>query len=194
MSSLSYLPFVSIPRKRAPWRPFLRGPLFFLLLATAASADPIPPPSRVVVKDQCPGKFCSFGPWVIEEKRTLHSQPTHDAPPVATLDAGDTVTVLTGEVHAIPGVFHVHRSHESYAPGDRLRVLSYLGGGEWLIEVEGTRRAEHLGFSPWGGEPGRRCEVESLCWGTLEEEFDWHWWAQFKTRDGVIGWSKRWGR
>jgi hypothetical protein len=149
---------------------------------------------RIVVRDQCPGKFCTFGPWVIEQETTLRESPSRGAPIVAVLSVGEPVNVVTGEVHAIPGVFRVHRGHGAYEAGDRLRVISYLGGGEWLVEFGGKRYSEDLGFSPWGGEPGRRCEVIERCWGTLQEKFDWRWWAQLETPDGRVGWSKRWGR
>lgn len=149
--------------------------------------------TRVVVRDQCPGKFCTFGPWVLEEETRLVEAPMVGSAPVAVLPAGEAVTIVTGEVHAIPGEFRVHRAHGRYRAGDRLRVVSYIGGGEWMIEFAGSRYAENLGFSPWGGVPGRRCEVREQCWGTLQEPFDWHFWAQIEKQDGTVGWSKRWG-
>ena len=94
----------------------------------------------------------------------------------------------------MPGRFVVHDARERYQPGDALQVLSYVGAGEWLVEFDGNRYPEHLGFSPWGGEPGRRCEVRAHCWGTLQEPFDWLWWARIETADGTAGWSRRWGR
>ncbi len=160
-----------------------------VLCADAVGADD---GERVVVPDQCPGKFCVFGPWVLEEETTLRAAPVDGAPVVAVLPTGEPVTVVTGEVHAIPGRFVVHDARDRYAPGDTLRVVSYVGGGEWLVEFDGRRYPEHLGFSPWGGEPGRRCEVRAHCWGTLQERFDWRWWAQIRSSDGTLGWSRRW--
>ncbi len=160
---------------------------------TAVSGEPAAPAKRVVIQDQCPGRYCEFGPWVVEGTVTLRSEPSSEAPVIGTIERGERVQFHTGQVHSIPGVFRVHRAHDAYVPGDELRVLSYLGSGEWLIEHGGERRPEHLGFSPWGGDPGRRCELGEACWGTLLERFDWTFWAQFETAAGLVGWSKRWG-
>ena len=149
---------------------------------------------RVVMRDQCPGKFCTFGPWVLDEQTTLVESPEIGAAVVATLPTGDPVTIVTGEVHAIPGEFLVHEARGRYQVGDRLRVLSYVGGGEWVVEFAGKQFAEDLWFSPWGGFRGKRCEVREHCWGTLQQPFDWHFWAQIETQDGTVGWSKRWGK
>ena len=48
---------------------------------------------------------------------------------------------------------------------------------------------EELGFSPYGGGAGKRCENSDFCWGELDRELHFTWWIKIRTHEGMIGWT-----
>jgi hypothetical protein len=50
-------------------------------------------------------------------------------------------------------------------------------------------REEDLGFSPYGGSAGARCEDDKQCWGELERKLEFTWWVKVRSKDGRVGWS-----
>ena len=56
------------------------------------------------------------------------------------------------------------------------------------MEVDGFRFEEDLGFSPWGGSAGARCERDPDCWGVLRETLEFDWWVRVDDLQGKVGW------
>jgi hypothetical protein len=141
-----------------------------------------------IERGACPGELCGYGVWravadvPVRESRDV-SGPIRD-----TIQAGELVCALTGEVHTIPGRFVVKREHGRYAPGDTIVVYTPRSEGSFLVEFDGEQFEEGLGFSPWGGSPGKRCELGAHCWGELEEELQFEWWIRVDNLSGVVGW------
>jgi hypothetical protein len=107
----------------------------------------------------------------------------------ARVPEGELVCALTGEVHTTPGEFVVRREHGRFAPGDTVSVLTYRGEGWFLIQYLGDQFEENLGFSPWGGTPGARCERGLDCWGVLQEPLEFDWWVRVDNLRGTVGWG-----
>jgi hypothetical protein len=93
-------------------------------------------------------------------------------------------------VHTKPGRFVVHRAQYGFKPGDEVLVYTYTGEGYFKVRHNGQFKEADLGFSPWGGSAGKRCEASPSCWGTLESELEFDWWVQVRGADGAIGWTK----
>jgi hypothetical protein len=69
-------------------------------------------------------------------------------------------------------------------------VYTYHGEGSFKVWYHGAMRDEDLGFSPYGGTEGDRCQVSDAgCWGALEEPLKMTWWAKLRAPTGVEGWS-----
>jgi hypothetical protein len=83
----------------------------------------------------------------------------------------------------------VHRAEFGFEPGDEVLVYTYLGEGYFKVRHNGQLKEAELGFSPWGGTAGKRCEVPS-CWGTLASDLAFDWWVQVRGVDGTTGWTK----
>jgi hypothetical protein len=139
----------------------------------------------------CPGEGCSYGIWHVEHDTALLAAPEQDARVVAQLHAGEAVTALTGFVTTRPARFVVKRDRDGYRRGESFWVYTYLGEGYFKIWRAGRMQEADLGFSPYGGTAGDRCQDSTrLSWGELDRPLQMTWW--FKIRDGqnVEGWSK----
>lgn len=156
-----------------------------LLLAPAAG-----PPPVFVDKGACPSECCGYGDWTATKAVHVVEKPTPTAPVVGTIPAGTTITAVTGHVVTRAGRFRVHRSWAPYKPGDVIFVYTYLGEGHFKVWFKGAFGEEDLGFSPYGGTSGARCEEPPHCWGTLESAHQSTWWVQVLLPDGRRAWTR----
>lgn len=147
-------------------------------------------PTALIDKGACPFECCAYRIWKAEENTTAYAGPDRNSKIIGTFKAGTTVEGLTGEVHVQPARFMVKKRHADYQPGDVLWVYTYLGEGYFKVWYQGKMFEEDLGFSPYGGSPGKRCEKQpGYCWGELEKELRFTWWVRVKSSDGWVGWS-----
>ena len=159
-----------------------------LLIAGASTADDV-----FIDKGACPGEGCSYGEsWVARGLVELRYGPDLSASVTGTVRPGEAVRTLTGEVHTIPGLYVVKRVVKrpggDFAPGDEVLVYTYLGEGWFRIRHNGELKRADLGFSPWGGSSGDRCERDPNCLGFLERKLQFSWWIKVRTSEGVEGW------
>jgi hypothetical protein len=142
-----------------------------------------------VDKGACPGEGCTYGErWIAKEQARLRAGPSREAEQTVAVQPGEEVVTVSGEVHTVPSKFVVRREHEGFRPGDEVLVYTYLGEGWFRLRHNGELKKADLGFSPWGGSAGRRCEEDPRCWGILEELLQFDWWVLVRTSSGVEGW------
>ena len=153
----------------------------------ATSADS--PPARYIDKGACPSECCTYGAGTAKADTVIRATPDRSAKVVGLLKAGASVDAITGEVHTSPARFVVNRPHAAYKPGDVLWVYTYLGEGHFKVWRNGVMHEEDLGFSPYGGSAGSRCENTEQCWGQLKTELKSSWWVKVRSEDGWEGWS-----
>lgn len=166
----------------------MRARIFCMVLLPALVA--FDTQSRFIDKGACPGEGCRYGEtWIARFPVSLRAQPSVESPVVATLETGSEAITLGGEVHTTPSRFKVTRAHGAFQPGDDVWVYTYLGEGYFRVLHNGELKEADLGFSPWGGTAGTKCEASSLCWGTLESRLEFDWWVQLKGPDEVAGWT-----
>ena len=67
-------------------------------------------------------------------------------------------------------------------------VYTYQGEGFFTVRYEGQQYTEDLGFSPYGGTGGTRCNDSEHCWGTLTGELQSQWWVKVLLPYGRTGW------
>jgi hypothetical protein len=158
------------------------------LLPGAAACTDLPP-SRYVDKGACPFECCVYRAWNTNADTLAYAEPDKNAKTLGLVMAGATVEAITGEVHSSPVRFVVKKPHAQYKPGDVLWVYTYLGEGKFKVWLNGTLQEEDLGFSPYGGSPGARCENEEQCWGELEGALRFSWWVKVRSTEGWEGWS-----
>ena len=158
-----------------------------LLAATDLRGDS--PPSTYVDKGACPFECCVYRAWNVTADTVAYARPDTKASRVGLLRAGKMVEAITGEVHVTPGRFVVKKRHAEYKPGDILWVYTYLGEGRFRVWRKGAMQEEDLGFSPYGGSLGARCESGERCWGELERELAFTWWVKVRSLEGWEGWS-----
>src|SRR5713226_1269451 len=141
-------------------------------------------------KGACPGEGCTYGErWLAKRQVVLYARPSTRTKVVATLPQGTPVITITGEVHTRFARFIVNRAQGEFKPGDEILVYTYLGEGVFKVRHNGQLKEAKLGFSPWGGTAGTRCEASDRCWGTLESELQFDWWVLVRTGSGVEGWT-----
>ena len=139
----------------------------------------------------CPGEGCRYGEvWIATEPVDLQRTADASTEIVATIQAGQSVQTLTGQVHTVPGRFEVHRVHDEFVPGDEVLLYTYLGEGWFRLRHNGETKEVDLNFSPWGGSGGTRCDNEARCWGSLQKELEFDWWVKVRTKNGAEGWVR----
>jgi hypothetical protein len=163
--------------------------LFLLTFVSRLNAEGPLPPSFFVDDGACPGEGCGYGKWTVDKETVLRAQPDLNSNAVGKCRAGSEVVALTGQVHTVAGMFKVKKKHGNFGPGNIIWVYTYLGEGYFKVWFDGKYFEQDLGFSPWGGSPGTRCEVERYCWGELEQHLNFTWWIQIRNVDGVVGWT-----
>lgn len=139
----------------------------------------------------CPFECCQFGSWKVEKTTRAFVLPSKNSKQAGKFSAGTSVLALTGEVRTVPSKFLVKKEYGRYKPGDELWVYTYLGEGFFKVWFEGKMYKEDLGFSPYGGTPGNRCEKSEYCWGELDKDVESAWWVKIKSPDGWIGWTNQ---
>jgi hypothetical protein len=175
------------------------APVLIASFVAALAASPAPGagesvhPSIDVDKGACPGEGCRYGTWKVLKETELRALPERTSKIVATCRPGSEVLASTGEVHTAAGEFRVTKKQGAFVPGDVIWVYTYLGEGSFKVWFGGRFMDQDLGFSPWGGSGGSRCEVERFCWGELKSELDMVWWVRIKNVDGVTGWTRETG-
>lgn len=144
--------------------------------------------SVFIERGVCPGEACTYTVWRARSIIPVRETPTDSLQSVRAIEEGELVCALTGEVHTVPGHFVAEREHGRYEQGDTIVVYTYRGEGRFLVEFDGERYEEDLGFSPWGGTPGSRCELGATCWGKLESDLNFEWWIRTDNLAGTVGW------
>lgn len=166
-----------------------------LLFAVAVALSPSvaistdSPPAKYIDKGACPFECCVYRAWHTNADTVAYAQPDKTTKVVGLLKTGTIVKAITGEVHSTPVRFIVKKPHAAYKPGHVLWVYTYLGEGHFKIWRNGSMHEEKLGFSPYGGSPGARCENDKQCWGELENELKFTWWVKVRSKEGWEGWS-----
>lgn len=158
--------------------------------APARGAEESVHPAVYVDTGACPGEGCTYGEWKVLKETPLRALPDTTSKIVTTCRVGSAVSASTGEVHTVAGKFTVRKKYGPFVPGDIIWVYNYLGEGSFKIWSGGKFVEQDLGFSPWGGSAGSRCEVERHCWGELDKELDSVWWIRIENTDDVSGWTR----
>jgi hypothetical protein len=162
---------------------------FALLPGLAACANS--PPFNYIDQGACPFECCVYRTWNSDVDTLIYAKPDTSSKAAGLLKRGTAVEALTGEVHTSPVRFLVNKPHGPYKPGDVLWVYTYLGEGHFKVWRNGALEEEDLGFSPYGGSAGARCENNEECWGELEKELKFSWWIKVRVNDGLEGWSNQ---
>ena len=163
--------------------------VLLLPLAPAVHAGPAGHPPVLVEEGACPGEGCEYGTWRVLRSTVLRAQPSTRAKVVGRCEEGTKVKALDGRVRTVAGRFVVSKPHDKFLPGDVIWVYTYRGEGNFTTWFRGKLSQEDLGFSPWGGATGARCEIERRCWGRLDQRLRFTWWVHVQNADGVTGWT-----
>ncbi|HZE72350.1 MAG TPA: hypothetical protein VE135_22800 [Pyrinomonadaceae bacterium] len=149
-------------------------------------------PEVYVEQGGCPFECCTYREWWAAESTPVLASPSAGAAQVRMLKKGEHVKAITGFVRTRAAEFIVTRNKGRYHAGDTIWVYSYHGEGFFLVWFKGRMSEEDLGFSPYGGSSGTRCQDDSKnCWGHLKAEHSSEWWIKLRLRDGRIGWTNR---
>jgi hypothetical protein len=144
-----------------------------------------------VDKGACSGEGCGYGRWQTTQATIAYAAPDERSRQIGYFRVGTKVAALTGSVYTVPGQFVVKKAHGKYKVSDVIRVYTYHGEGWFKVQFRGRWYREDLGFSPWGGGAGKRCEVTAYCWGELKTELKTTWWVRVKSAEGWIGWTNQ---
>jgi hypothetical protein len=125
-------------------------------------------PEVYIDKGACPFECCTYRDWTVKEDSILHASPNETSPKIGVVQKGAVVQGLTGEVRTKGRKFLVHSTQGEFSSGDIIWVYTYLGEGYFKAWYNGSFLEIGLGFSPYGGSMGKRCETGDHCWGELE--------------------------
>lgn len=163
-----------------------------MVVASQASAG-----STRILHDTCPYECCHLGAWEAEEPAALFSAPNGKS--VGTIQKGEHVTALKGDLHVTPVRITVLRDHPAFTSH-----IPAFRKGDVITTGE---RAEACGitYRVNGKTPGTDAcigdssDVEALvtacktggdCWGKVSGSIETSniWWVKVKTENGNTGW------
>lgn len=157
----------------------------------AAPTDPVVerfrarlPASAFVRAGACPFECCVYGEWKARTPIPVRSRERTQDPPAFTIAAGDRFRADSGNVY-IDGVMVVavedsvgDPPYWSFARGDTLVILDYVGEGRYNVWHEGKVQ-EAEGFWGAGAPVGN-----ATTYGRWSSE----WWVHAVLPDGRSGW------
>jgi hypothetical protein len=149
-------------------------------------------PAVYTEQGACPFECCTYREWWAAKPVPVYASASPGAAQLRMLAKGEHVRAITGFVRTQAGEFTVTRNHGRYKAGDTLWVYSYRGEGNFLIWFKGKMFDEDLGFSPYGGSGGTRCQDDAKnCWGHLKADLSNDWWIKLRLQDGRIVWTNK---
>lgn len=159
------------------------------LLAPWSVTAQLPPPPLYIDAGACPFECCGYTQWIAEEGTLLRRAADSLAAAVHTLQEGEHVEAVTGEVRTVPAPFLVREtilstSGQRWSPADTIWVLTYIGEGYFSVWQNDTVSLE---FSPYGGGMGDRCQ--NCSHGELLQPYQQEWWIQIRRQNGDVGWT-----
>lgn len=175
-------------------------------LRAAAVAEVAGPPGLPAPDDPfvhagaCPDACCTYGVWTATAPVDL-VDAVSGSKVVARVDVGGKVVVDDGELHVRPVETTVTRDkplrrpnsrdgtapHVDLHPGDRVIVLTGLGGGFHLIWANGHYYTDKTAFLEPGACPAAG---DFGCWAEAVPAPGETWWVQVHTADGTKGWAR----
>lgn len=148
------------------------------------------PPGFFVEKGACPFECCAYGNWKAVRATKLYGRRDVHSKVVATIEEGNSVVALTGQVETRPGRFVVKKANGDFRPGDVLWIYTPVGEGSFKVWLNGRMTEANLSFGPYDIVPASaRCEETISCWGETEKKPDVTWWIKIKDARGRIGWT-----
>jgi hypothetical protein len=129
------------------------------------------PPSVYVDIGACPFECCTYRQWKVNDAVTLRNEPRGGFF-VTSLDKGDIVEGLTGEVISIPRALKADRDipETRIKAGDTFYILHYDGEGYWKAWFRGRVTYVHQSVV---NVPRIRAD----------------WWVKVKDAAGNVGWA-----
>jgi hypothetical protein len=138
---------------------------------------------------ECPGEYCRYGAWTVQQPVTLFNTYKAGRHPVGRLAAGEKVTGMTGVVITYePGVIRMDRDlpDAGLRRGETFLTYGYPTEGFSAVLVHGKYLPWFdISFAKWPDFSG--CGNEH-CAATVVDLGRKAWWAQVKLASGRTGW------
>ena len=170
--------------------------LFIALLGLCATAfadgTAGKPPRTIIDQNACPLMNCQFGKWKNIKRTDLVDKPGGTV--IGSIQPGDVVTAITGEVHATPVKVNVLIDHDPFKMGDVFYLYYYEGVNARIWYKGNTMDYSNAGICG-------TMEIQANC--TTPSDQGWAkvdtlrpvsrypaWWVKVKTASGQIGWIR----
>lgn len=153
----------------------------------------------LVVRPGCPFEGCQYGQWVPLQVVPVHAAEGDTSQVAFTLEPGEPVTAVEGNIHVIPGLVVATDSVEVWnqgtssaeriPPGDTVVVLDYVGEGTYNAEVRGRPyQVSQFWTTPGSGRVLRA--VKSWWWVRVRAGSGREGWALIRPGDRFKGWDR----
>jgi len=168
--------------------PLMRIAAFLALLALCSSAFGDTLGEVYVRTNTCPFEGCRFGEWPVTSHSIVYSEPTKTSKQIGTLEAGQKVNVLTGNLYVTPGVAEIvgkpYKTTRDLDPKAVVYILDSVGEGRRRVYQNGTFYITKIAAS------NKECEDNDdvyRCWVKVLKEPKVIWWVKVQVPDGT-GW------
>jgi hypothetical protein len=166
----------------------MRIAAFLALLALCSSVFGDTLGEVYVRSDSCPFEGCRFGEWPVTHHSIVYSGPAKTSKQIGTLEAGQKVNVLTGNLYITPGVAEIvgkpYKTTRDLDPKSVVFILDYVGEGRRRVYQNGTFYITKIAAS------NKECEGNDdvyRCWVKVLKEPKVSWWVKVQVANGT-GW------
>lgn len=162
--------------------------IIMFCLTSVAEADPLPVP--YVKKGACPFEGCTYGNWDVLKDTYVYEKADQNSRKIGSLQHGEKVRALTGDVYVIPGraniIDRLPNSANNLDPKKEIFILDYVGEGYSRIFQDGVYAVVKIARTK------NRCKEKPnwrYCWVEVIKEPVTYWWVFVESLGGKIrGW------
>jgi hypothetical protein len=170
----------------------LAGALLLLYrLASIAGQDAETPRPTLSYIDQgaCPGEYCRYGPWTLQESVPVYDTWHRKRRCIAQISVGERMVGRTGLVVTVrPRVIRMDRDlpEHNLKKGDIILTYAYRGEGFSAVWFKGKYYPDFdITFTKWPDGTGCGGAACAATYADLGEKI---WWAEVQLQSGGIGW------
>ncbi len=122
------------------WRVMFLSLALTLFVGSISVAQEEKPKIPYIELGACPFECCQYGTWTAESPLIVYKEEVSGSAIAFKVNPGESFTAINGNVHITkPGYVVVNKSHDGFAKGNKVYLLTYLGEGAYDLWYKGKK-------------------------------------------------------